>query len=116
MKYLLPLLMFMMISCAQQQKTSTKGNPIEDIIWIKEFINETKKSPFPSKVIITQYKFKGEIVYLVNHCYQCADEMSILYNIKKEKLSTFGGMIANENKHPNFFKEATEKKELWRSF
>lgn len=117
MKYAYLFLILFIAACSSNSnKVKEINHPIEEITWIKEFISETKKSPFPTKVVISQYKFKEETVFLINHCFKCADEMKVLYNTKKEKLSTFGGMIPNQNKYPNFFEEATEKKELWRSF
>lgn len=114
MKYVIPFFLLMITSCAQQKMNSNKK--AQDIAWIKEIIEKTKESPFPTKVIISQYQFQGATVYLVDQCYQCPDGMSILYNEKKEKLSTFGGMMANLNKYPNFFEEATDKKVIWKSF
>ena len=114
MKYFYLFITVLLISCGKP--TTSNENSTETIAWIQEFIQQTKQSPFPTKVIITQYTYKGETVFLINHCYQCADEMKVLYTRDKKKLSTFGGMLANQNKLPNFFEEATEKKELWRSF
>lgn len=105
------------IGCSQKkEKTKTQENPIENIKWIKEYIDKTKESPFPTKVIITQYTYNKETVYLVNGCYKCSDEVSYLYNRKNEKLCTFGGMVANSNNCPNFFDKAANKKVLWKSF
>lgn len=102
-------------SSSNAQKST--NNPLQDIVWIKEYIEETKKSPFPTKAMITQYTYKGEIVYMVDGCYQCPDAMSTLYNIKKEKLCTFGGMLPSlNNTCPDFTEKATDKKVLWKSF
>lgn len=106
-----------LISCGQQKKSSENTtNPVEEINWIKEYIAATTKSPFPTKVVITQYTYKNQNVYLVNGCYNCADAVSYLYTSNKEQLCTFGGMIPNSNNCPDFFNEATDKKVIWKSF
>lgn len=117
MKYeYLFLILFIAACISNSNKVKEINNPIEEITWIKEFISETKKSPFPTKAKITQYKFNGEIVYLINGCVDCTDAPSILYNQKKEELCVFGGMIANSNNCPDFFYKASEKKVIWKSF
>lgn len=98
-------------------KESKTENPTENISWIKEYIEETKKSPFPTKAMIVQYTYNNEIVYLVDGCYQCPDAMSTVYNTKKEVLCTFGGMVAETNNTcPDFEEKATNKKTIWKSF
>lgn len=116
MKYVLFISVILMMSCGPQKSSSDKENPLEDIAWISEYIENTKKSPFPTKAMITQYKFNGEIVYLVNGCVDCADAPSFLYNQKKEELCVFGGMIPNSNNCPDFFDKASDKKVIWKSF
>lgn len=110
------LAVFLMMSCSstKQKKSqdSTKG-----ITWIKEYIKEAKKSPFPVKTVITQYSYKGETVYMVDDCYQCPDAMTTVYNVKKEVLCTFGGMVPETNNTcPDFEKEAKKEKVVWKSF
>ena len=116
MKYVMLLFVFLLMSCESQKTTSNKENPLDDISWIKEYIENTKKSPFPTKAMITQYSYKGNIVYLVNGCVDCTDAPSILYNEKKEQLCVFGGMVPNSNNCPDFFDEASDKKVIWKSF
>ncbi|MFY7670644.1 DUF6970 domain-containing protein [Tenacibaculum sp. MEBiC06402] len=116
MKYVLVFSLILMMSCEPQKASSNKENPLEDIAWIKEYIENTEKSPFPTKAKITQYKFNGEVVYLVNGCVDCTDAPSILYNKKKEQLCVFGGLIANSNNCPDFLDKASDKKVIWKSF
>ena len=116
MKYVMLLFVFIFLSCGPQKTTSNKENPLEEIAWIKEYIENTKKSPFPTKAMITQYSYNGNTVYLVNGCVDCADAPAFLYNEKKEELCVFGGMIPNSNNCPDFFDKASDKKILWKSF
>ncbi len=106
-----------LVSCAESKKIKdTTKNPIETISWMQELIKQTKESPFPTKVMISQYTYNGKTVFLVDECYQCPDASSFLYTDKKEKLCTFGGMIPNSNNCPDFNDNATNKKILWKSF
>lgn len=111
--YLLVVSFACKFSSSTQQKVT---NPIEDIAWIKAYIEETTKSPFPTKAMITQYTYNNETVYLVDGCHQCPDAPSFLYNAKKETLCIFGGMIANTNNCPDFLEKATDETLLWKSF
>lgn len=111
------LLVIFVMSCKSSSSAQSNNNPIEDIAWIKEYIQETNKSEFPTRAMITQYTYKGETVYLVDGCYQCPDAMSTLYTAKKEKLCTFGGMVPSlNNTCPDFSEQATNEKVLWKSF
>ncbi len=112
MKPLTIIFLLLFVSCG----TSKKENYTETIHWIKEYIEKTQESPFPTKAIITQYVYKGETVFLVEGCYQCPDSPGILYNKKKEQLCVFGGMVANSNNCPDFLNNATNKKVIWKSF
>lgn len=117
MRYIYILLLIFTFSCkSQQTKDGAVSNPTKNIKWIKKFINETNNDIFPTKAQITQYTYKGETVYLVEHCYECPDAAAFLYNVKKEKLCTFGGMVPNTNNCPNFSKEATNEKVIWKNF
>ena len=116
MKYVLLLSVVLIVSCGPQKTSSNKQNPIQAISWIKEYIENTKKSPFPTKAMITQYSYNGKTVYLVVGCMDCADAPSILYNENKEELCVFGGMVPNSNNCPDFFDEASDKKVIWKSF
>lgn len=112
MKPLLTFLCFIFLSACAQKKVK---DPLS-LNWIKEYIENTKKSPFPTQAIITQYTYQGETVFLVNGCYNCADALQFLYNENKEQLCVFGGMVANSNNCPDFFKKATDKKIVWKNF
>ncbi|MDY0780451.1 DUF6970 domain-containing protein [Tenacibaculum sp. IB213877] len=117
MKTLTTLISLLILtSCAQQKKEANNLNPIEKTQWMKDFIKQTEENPFPTKAMIVQYTYNNETVYLVDQCYQCPDAISTLYNIKKERLCTFGGMIPNTNNCPDFFDKATNKKILWKNF
>ena len=109
-------LMALILSCKPNSSLQKKAKSVEELPWIKEQIASFKKNPFPSKSAITTYQHKGKTVYLIESCYECPDAVSLLYNSKKEKLCTFGGMIANTNNCPDFFEEATDKKIIWKNF
>ncbi|WP_442264877.1 DUF6970 domain-containing protein [Tenacibaculum sp. ZS6-P6] len=118
MKFPIIILLLLFVSCgtSKKEKKNSNKNQIESISWIKEYIEKTKENPFPTKAIITQYLYKNEIVFLVEGCYQCPDSPKVLYNKKKEQLCVFGGMLAHTNNCPDFFKNATDKKIIWKNF
>ena len=104
------------MSCKSSSTAQNTEDTAQEISWIKEQIKEFKAHPFPRKSKISQFTYKEATVFLVESCYQCPDATSYLYNTKKEKLCTFGGMIPNTNNCPDFFDVATDKKELWKNF
>ncbi|MFD0992288.1 DUF6970 domain-containing protein [Tenacibaculum geojense] len=109
------LLFLCLISCAPKKEAS-QVNPIENKVWMQDFIKQIKDNPFPVKAMIVSYTYKNETVYLLDPCYQCPDAISTLYNAKHDKLCTFGGMMPNTNNCPDFFDTATDKKVLWKNF
>lgn len=110
------LLTILILSCKSSSTAQNSNKSSQEISWIKAQIQEFKEHPFPRKSAISQFVYKEETVFLVESCYQCPDAMSFLYNEKKEKLCTFGGMIPNTNNCPDFFDVATDKEVLWKNF
>jgi len=108
------LLLLLIISCKSVVNTKEQ-NPL-NLPWIKEKIESYEKYPFPRKSMISEYEYNGEIVFLVESCYQCPDAQSFVYNEKKEKLCTLGGMVSSTNNCPDFFDKAIKKSILWKNF
>ena len=109
------LLFFILIASCKSTKNSQENHSLE-LTWIQEEIEVYKNHPFPRKSMISEYEYNGEIVFLVESCYQCPDAQSFVYNEKKEKLCTLGGMVSSTNNCPDFFDKAIKKSILWKNF
>lgn len=87
-------------------------NPIENLVWLKEIKTSFEQSSSATKRSIIQYKFKNKIVFLVDSCNNCPDNLTTLYNCEGVKICEFGG-IAGLNTCSGFDKEAKNKIILW---
>ncbi len=65
-----------------------------------------------SKGEIIQYQYKGETVFSINTCFDCADGMTVVYNCVPETKCQFGGN-GRLNTCPDFKDTATGKKIIW---
>lgn len=82
--------------------------------WLKPIVEQASIEN-ANKTEIIRYKYKGEIVYYINTCVDCADSMVEIYNCYGEVICQFGG-IAGLNTCPDFEDTATEKKLIWKNF
>ncbi|GAA3607478.1 hypothetical protein Q4Q39_10535 [Flavivirga amylovorans] len=79
-------------------------DPLENIDWLKELLNNTDSNGLE----IIQYDYKGQIVFSINNCLNCADNLIAVYDCERNKVCEFGG-IAGLNTCPDFDTEATNK-------
>ena len=86
--------------------------PLEDIAWLKELKTNFEKDFSLTKRRITQYNYKGNTVFMIEHCVNCADSMATVFDCEKNEVCAFGG-IAGVNTCPDFGKSATNKKVIW---
>ena len=82
-------------------------NPLEDLKWLKDIKHSIQLSMSPAGTQIIQYTYKGEYVFWVDMCYQCADGLISVYNCQGEVICVFGG-IDGRNTCADFETEATE--------
>lgn len=87
---------------------SNGGTPV----WIESIIEQIQANGYTGEII--RYRYKGEYVFMVTDCLNCADYMTIVYNCAKEVRCTFGG-IAGFNTCPDFEQKATGRKVIWKN-
>ncbi|MEQ8474448.1 MAG: hypothetical protein RIC35_24840 [Marinoscillum sp.] len=85
--------------------------PFTTYEWLGEMRDQLNDSGNQSS--ITQYLYKGECVYLVAACEDCADGMSTVYDTNGENICLFGG-IAGFNSCPDFSEQATNAKVIFK--
>lgn len=95
-----------------ENNTCNVEDPISNLVWLKEIKDNLEQSASATKKQIIQYSYKNETVFLVDICYNCADNLTTLYNCSGAVICEFGG-IAGINTCPDFDKEATDKFILW---
>lgn len=77
-------------------------DPLENIEWLKELVNNTDTNGLE----IIQYNYKEQIVFSINSCLNCADNLIVVFDCERNKVCEFGG-IAGLNTCPDFDTEAT---------
>jgi hypothetical protein len=82
----------------------------DDNTWLDQEIELLKTLNTTAR--LTQYVYKGEAVFEVETCLECADRMTIVYTCEGDAICTFGG-IAGFNTCPDFYETATNKKVIW---
>lgn len=92
--------------------TICSGNPLEELAWLKLIKEDLEISTSLSKKEIIQYTYKGNTVFLINPCKDCADGLITVYDCNGEKQCEFGG-IGGKNTCPDFDMNATSKILLW---
>lgn len=90
-------------------------NPLEDLPWLKDIVYSIQLSMRPAGSQIIQYTYKGDYVFWVDMCYQCADGLIEVYNCAGEVICEFGG-VDGWNTCPDFETEATDSTNLFQSF
>ena len=83
-----------------------------NIDWLLDIIENAQHSS--SKAEVIRYQYKGETVYYINTCIDCADSMAQVYTCSGDVICQFGG-IAGFNTCPDFEDTATNKKVIWRN-
>lgn len=107
-------------SCAENLEYADAGicnvdNPLEDLPWLNDIVYSIQLSMRPTGSQIIQYTYKGEYVFWVDMCYQCADGLIQVYNCTGEVICEFGG-IDGRNTCLDFETEATDSTNLFQSF
>ncbi len=96
-------------SCPNQEDihytTCNTSNPLEDLTWLKDFKVSFEASGAVRKSKIIQYTYKDETVFLIDNCYDCANNLTTVYNCKGEVICEFGGH-AGVDTCPDFKNEA----------
>ncbi|MCV9388964.1 DUF6970 domain-containing protein [Reichenbachiella ulvae] len=85
-------------------------NPIQQLHWLERMIFGFEQDQEVSKVL--QWEYEGDCVFQVDHCYQCPDAMSVVYNADQEVICEFGG-IAGVDTCPDFHEKAMKPIELY---
>ena len=111
----IPILLLVLVTTAFQCGSSRVVVPeesdfCENVDWLRSIITNAQKNSAKAEVI--RYQYKGETVYHINTCKDCADSMSQVYNCSGEVICQFGG-IAGFNTCPDFEATATGKKVIW---
>jgi hypothetical protein len=110
-KYLVvPLLLINLLACKAQQQSTVADDTIPG--WLNDKIEEFITNNPYSKGRIEEFLYREQIVYLVNFCVACPDNLVYVYNEEEEVICEFGG-IAGTNTCPDFSKEAIFKGIVW---
>lgn len=96
----------------EYEKTCEVNNPLEDLVWLKQIKTSFEQSASVTKKKIVQYQYNNETVFLIDVCFDCADNLISIYNCEGNIICEFGG-IAGLNTCPSFDSEATNKIILW---
>ena len=96
----------------ENNEICNSDDPLEDIVWLSEIRNLFDQDMGPQRQRITQYKYYGNDVFLIENCFQCADALSIVYDCKANIVCEFGG-IDGRNTCPNFDQNKTNEKILY---
>ena len=110
MKYVSPLILFLMIlSC------NPINSPSENPEWLNNLILKFESEPVGNPPqSIWQYEYKDQIVYYVPP--QCCDQFSTLYNKNGEIICAPDGGIggAGDGHCSDFFQERNNEKLIWK--
>lgn len=115
LKIFLVALILVLSACNNDDENNeicSTENPLEDIVWLSEIRNMFDQDMGPMRQKITQYKYYGKDVFMIESCYQCPDAISIVYDCEKNVVCEFGG-IDGRNTCPDFYQNATEEKILY---
>lgn len=112
------LLVVLFISCTVNE--ATEGNcfnskPIEELNWLKKMKDVFATTKENAKKRIVQYTYNGEDVFAINTCVGCPNSLEQIYNCEGDTICKLGG-VTNLNTCPNFYKNASNKKVLWRNY
>jgi len=95
-------LLFLALSCKTNKLK--KQNDFNQIAWLTNLKNVFKDDTSRKHQII-HYKYNEKDAFLVNDCYQCSDGLIRVYDIDKNIICEFGGIIG-KNTCPNFEQKA----------
>ncbi|MEJ2006471.1 MAG: hypothetical protein P8X57_16270 [Cyclobacteriaceae bacterium] len=102
MRALIPILLLSaLLSCDNdlESKVCGKNHPAEEIPWLNSLISEMESSD-PSGTI-DLYRYKGQYVFLITHCSNCTDALTLALDCEQNEICKFGG-FAGFNICPDF--------------
>jgi hypothetical protein len=112
----LAIIVLSLVSCkTSENKVSwdcNTANPLEDIPWLNEIKTVMEMNTRMAGSQIISYSYKGEHVFWIDRCYNCADDIKTVYNCQGEVICEFGG-IAGLNTCPDFHSEASDSTMLF---
>ena len=97
------------------KEQSCINNPLEELQWLNNIKIAMEQNMNSLRSQIIQYVYNGECVYSINHCINCSDSMTQIYNTQGEVVCEFGG-IAGLNTCPDFYETATNKRYLFNNY
>jgi hypothetical protein len=106
MKPGLIFLVVLLISCSLNKNTEFPNNLCPDLTWLNK-----RKTPY-SEIYINKYK--GEWVFEINSCPDCADAMVSVYNCEGKRLCDFGG-IGGLNTCPDYEQNSIGSLLYWKN-
>lgn len=65
--------------------------PYEQLPWLADIRNQLIESKTPGKIV--QYSYNNELVYWVDSCADCADNLIHVFNTNGEVICLFGGIM-----------------------
>ncbi len=95
--------------CGEEIKNTCNNSNPRNLPWMQQIINQNRSNSAGAHII--QYTYRGESVFLVNLCKQCADGLTTVYNCNGEAICEFGG-IDGRNTCPDFA-QAVEGEVIW---
>ena len=106
---ILTICVSMIFSCAEKKLDGKNGLPA----CISTMIEELKAAKNPPESV-TQYNYKGQTVFYV--VAGCCDQYNTVYDSDCKVLGSPEGGIegSGDGKPVDFFKDAKDKKEVWR--
>jgi hypothetical protein len=79
-------------SCSKNNVSQCDSdNPLEDIGWLKEKKLYLEINMGIAGWQIIRYKYKGEYVFWIDPCFQCADRVISVYDCSGSVICEFGG-------------------------
>lgn len=110
------LLLCLFVACGDKSedldKTCSIRNPLQEIDWLKETVQNLEKLNDSPGAEIIQYVYQDQCVFMIDDCFKCADKLIRVYDYDQNLICEFGG-IAGLNTCPNFEQEATDRQVLF---
>jgi hypothetical protein len=112
----LAVIMLSMLSCKTSDNNHNlicgTANPLEDLPWLKQIKEVMAMNTRMAGSQIIRYSYKGEDVFWIDMCYNCADDLVSVRNCQGDVICEFGG-IAGLNNCPDFHSQASDSTMLF---
>jgi len=90
----LTLLSFIILSCKTDDdnlnNTCNVANPIEDLDWFKEIIEDIEQSTLVDEFYISQAIYEGKTVFIVANCCANCNSVITVHNCEGEQIARLG--------------------------